>query len=67
MLTLETIKESLAEIKAMSGDNEVAHCLEDELYVNVLAAIANGTCEKPRQAAALALTSQNFDHIRWYS
>lgn len=67
MLTLETIKESLAEIKAMPDDNEVAHCLEDKLYLNVLAAIANGTCESPAEAAALAITSQNFDHFRWYA
>jgi hypothetical protein len=66
-LTLDAIRQRLAEIVAASDDSEAAHSYEDALYADVLDAIAKGACEKPKEAAALALTTKDMSFTRWYA
>ena len=57
----------IAEISAaaLEGDDEKAHGLEGNLHVNVLDAIAKGTCWRPRLCAAIASSSKKIDFQRW--
>lgn len=64
-LTLALIRASLDAIKAEAHDDEAAHVMEDELHQTVLMAIAVGRCEKPSEAAALALKSREIKFARW--
>jgi len=64
-MILDDIQRQLTEIKRFQHDDEVAHGLEDDLYRQLLAAIAEGRCLDPRKAAALALTSRQSDFARW--
>jgi hypothetical protein len=64
-LTLEEIRRRIEEIRADAGDDEGQHGAEDALHQAVLQAIANGTCEKPREAARLALETREIDFARW--
>ncbi len=47
-------------------DSENAHSREDELFVFVLHAIADGA-DNAAELARLALTSREIDFPRWYS
>ena len=51
-------------IAGMVGDDEVAHSAEDELWHDVLMAIANGD-DEPQKLAAEALHTRDFDFHRW--
>lgn len=64
-MTLQEVKDRLAEITAKAGDDEVAHGLEDDLRHDILDAIARGIAEAPREMAALALTSTKISFSRW--
>jgi hypothetical protein len=46
-------------------DDERAHAREDELYRDVLSAIAEGRCGDPAECARLALTTQEINFNRW--
>jgi hypothetical protein len=50
---------------AATGDTERAHGLEDELWGDVLQAIADGKCRDPRACAQLALTTTRINFHRW--
>ena len=64
-MTIDEVKNYIAQIKACQHDDEVAHSKEDALRADVLAAIADGTCEDPRECARLALTTDDLDFCRW--
>lgn len=64
-VNVSDIQSMLDEIKAESGDPEVAHCTEDDMHFALLQAIADGTCENPQECARLALTSTDIDFPRW--
>ncbi len=49
------------------SDDETAHQVEDDLYVDVLKAIAAGQCEDPSGCAAAALKTQDICFARWYA
>lgn len=49
---------------ARSGDYEKAHALEDALYRDLLAAIANNTCPAPCTCAYFALRTQTENFSR---
>ncbi len=51
-------------VKRLSKDPEVAHSLEDELYLDVLRAIAERRCEDPAKLARLALGTQDLAFAR---
>jgi hypothetical protein len=60
------VEARLAEIVAQSDDNERAHVLEDDLWLNVLLAIARGS-DEAQEMAKLAVTSRDIEFSRWYS
>lgn len=62
-LRIEKIKRVLHE----RSDNERAHLYEDQLYVDVLGAIADGECENPAEYAREALKADDINFARWYS
>jgi hypothetical protein len=64
-MTPEDVQRVLHSIRDASGDDEVAHGMEDGLYGAVLLAIADGTCTDPRECARLALMTKELKFQRW--
>lgn len=64
MLTVEEVRRRVAEIEAERGDDEAAHCDEDSLRAEVLAAIAAGA-PNAAELAAEALKTGQLDFQRW--
>ncbi|MFI2078531.1 hypothetical protein [Streptomyces triculaminicus] len=64
LLTVEDVARRLAEIAHQQHDDEAAHGLEDQLYADVLLAIAAGAPNAEILAAA-ALRSKTLDFARW--
>lgn len=59
-----TVDEVMARVEAMrrgAGDDEGAHRDEDELWRDVLVAIAERQCDDPAALAAAALTTEESD------
>lgn len=54
-------------VRAIADDDEAAHQLEDELYIDVLTAIAKGACADPAACARAALLVQEIQFSRWYA
>lgn len=54
----------LIEILVDSGDYEGAHSDEDQLYLDLLTAIANGSCSAPQVCAQVALRTQQLKFDR---
>jgi hypothetical protein len=52
-------------IREMTGDPEVAHVAEDDLYHDVINAIALGKCYLPQMCAAIVLNTKALDFERW--
>lgn len=65
-MTVGDIEQRVAAIRAAADDPARAHPLEDQLYVDVLAAVANGLCNDPARAARTALITRSIDLARWY-
>ena len=67
-LTLLDVEKRVGEIKnkVIERDYEYAHSMEDDLYVDVLKAIAAGT-RNSKQMAEAALKTQELDFPRWYA
>ncbi len=63
-MDIEEIKKKLEYIKTIAKDDEGAHGEEDNLWKQVLEAIANGAEEAPRLAAE-ALKTRNINFRRW--
>lgn len=55
----------IKEIMEISGDDEMAHSLEDTLYQNIIAAIANEEIVDAKKCCELALKSADIDFARW--
>lgn len=51
---------------ASTHDNEVAHGMEDALFVDVLKAISRGAAD-PAGLARAALVANRLDYERWYA
>ena len=64
MLMIEEVRNEVARIKAMAGDDEAAHSAEDQLHANVLAAIADGH-PFPEKIALEALRTLGIEFARW--
>lgn len=64
-MTPDAVRQRVAAIEAVASDDEQAHGLEDELYRELLEAIANDTCQEPRLCAAIALRTQLVQFARW--
>lgn len=64
-MTVEQVRERVAEIEASVGDDETAHGMEDRLYLDLLRAIAEGRCADPAACAAEAIKADELDFARW--
>nr|MDF9458028.1 hypothetical protein [Bacillus pumilus] len=65
-MTVDEVKERVDDIRHGVSDDETAHGMEDDLYIDVLEAIANGA-DNPEKLAAEALKTQEIEFYRWYS
>lgn len=63
-MTVETVKERLAEIRQCAHDDEKAHALEDKLFLSVLGAIADGHPD-PMSLAQAVCGSVSIEFERW--
>lgn len=66
-MTPSDVIKLLSEIEHADCDQERAHALEDDLFVEVLSAIAEGQCDNPAELARLALRSRDIEFDRWYA
>jgi hypothetical protein len=68
-MTLIEVKARVADILGAAGDSEIAHGLEDELYLDVLRAIATGRCldYPPEDFALEALRASEVPFPRYRS
>jgi hypothetical protein len=64
-MTLEDVKKAVEKIKEKRRDDEAAHSLEDELYLDLLQSIADGNCDDPQACAAEAIKTQDLNFARW--
>lgn len=64
-MDIEDIKAQIEKIKN-SGDPESQHRMEDDLYISVLTAIANGAND-PSSLAKEVLKVSELDFPRWYA
>ncbi len=70
MITIEQIKHRIDDIKQIVQDQESAHMKEDQLHLDVLEAISNGslkTIGDIRTAASLAFSTSAIGYDRWYA
>lgn len=64
-MTPADIHKRVRVIMDLRGDPEAAHAREDDLYRDVLGAIALGECDEPAECAAAALDSQQIVFPRY--
>ncbi|MEK5298667.1 hypothetical protein [Bacillus sp. FSL R5-0659] len=65
-MTVDDVMKRVEDIRqvAEAEDDETAHGMEDELYTEVLKAIANGA-DNPEKLAAEALKTEKIEFYRW--
>ncbi|MBD3861399.1 hypothetical protein IEE86_16865 [Bacillus sp. 28A-2] len=63
-MTVDEVKERVEDIRQIAFDDEAAHGMEDDLYNDVLGAIANGA-GNPEKLASEALKTQDIEFYRW--
>lgn len=66
-MDIKDVIEQVKEIKDEELDPEVAHLLEDNLYEQVLNAIASSKCSDPKSFAKEALKTKDILFRRWYA
>jgi hypothetical protein len=59
------VRDRVEKIREQSDYDHIAHRLEDELYMDVLEAIAGGA-EEPAALADAALATAQMQFSRWY-
>lgn len=59
------VVEQVKRIRSMAYDDEAAHSMEDELWFNVLMAIASSKVEYPDELAKEALRTRDIKFERW--
>jgi len=65
-MDLQTVVDRVKEVSDHSRNDEYAHELEDDLYKEVLSAIANGA-ENPSGLAREVLKTKDLAFSRWYA
>lgn len=65
--TVRQVRARVALIEKMTGDDEGAHAAEDELYADVLTAIATDVALDPKEMARAALKTSGIHFGRWYA
>ncbi|WP_433701746.1 hypothetical protein [Nocardiopsis sp. CA-288880] len=63
-MTPQDIRDRVARIEANRDDDETAHSMEDDLYTDVLKAIAGGA-PNATELAREALRTVDIDFARW--
>lgn len=69
-MNAEEARERVEAIRAAAGDDEGAHSMEDELYRDFIAAIAQTVTDRGRPSAAaevaqIVLMTQEIEFARW--
>jgi len=64
-VTPEHVKERFEEIRKLSGDPEMAHSREDDLYLDILTAIRDGTIIDAVRCCEEALKTHDLSFPRW--
>ena len=67
IVTVRDVQARLEEIKRRQDFDDEAHALTDDLWADVLGAIAEGRCSDPAAVARAALLSEDFEFSRWYA
>lgn len=66
-MTIDDVKDAIAEITKHADDDPTPHKLEDKLYREVLEAIRDESLDEwAASLAAEALMTQDLDITRWY-
>lgn len=65
-MSADDVRQRVEAIKAVMRDDEAAHSMEDELWRDVLKAIAAGATNAA-ELAAEALKTQELNFSRWYA
>ena len=63
-MNIEDVKKRVDKIKEKITDDEIAHGMENQLWQDVLQAIADGV-ENPAELAKEALKTNEVDFCRW--
>lgn len=69
-MKIEKIKERIAKIENCKGDDEMAHCYEDDLFYDFVNAIKNGkyeTKEEIVKAAKEVYKVRKISFARWHA
>ncbi|MCA0117401.1 hypothetical protein [Bacillus sp. RSS_NA_20] len=64
-MTVDDVQKRVENIRQAAFDDEAAHCMESELYSEVLEAIANGA-GNPDKLASEALKTEKIEFFRWF-
>jgi len=64
-MTVKDVLQQVENVRHLKHDPEAAHCLEDELWDNVLMAIAGDIGANPQELAKAALKTKEIDFPRW--
>ena len=64
-MNVAEVRRRVKRIKLIALDDEAAHSYEDELWDDVLSAIARGKVANPAGVAAAALATKDIAFSRW--
>ena len=67
MLTVKDVIERVQKIFDIRDDDEMAHIYEDNLYLDVLKAIAEEKCDNPAACAREAVKADEIKFSRWHA
>lgn len=65
-MNTQLLQEEVDRVISMAGDPEAFHLIEDDLYVKVLQAIADGA-RNSKKLASIVLQTRKEQHDRWYA
>ena len=66
-MKLELIKDRISKIASHKGDDEVAHCEEDQLYYDFVEYISKKAPKPFKQLAAEVMKVRKLDFARWHA
>lgn len=66
-MNVDEVLKRVADIAHHADDDEMAHIKEDDLFADLLRAIAAGACDDPQACAEAALASLGIKFSRWHA
>lgn len=69
-LTLEKVKEIIEKINNIKGDDEAAHCEEDDLFYSFVENILNGNYKTKKEIESIATELykvRDINFARWHA